>query len=56
MSGSYLAGVEGEPGVEEAGGDAEGEENQDCPMERRGPLNHDQVRKERMTPGYSVTL
>uniref|UniRef100_A0A8C9XAZ6 E3 ubiquitin-protein ligase n=1 Tax=Sander lucioperca TaxID=283035 RepID=A0A8C9XAZ6_SANLU len=32
MSGSYLAGAEGEPGDDE-GGDAEGEENQDAPME-----------------------
>lgn len=43
MSGSYLAGAEGEPGGDE-GVDAEGEENQDAPMESRGPLQQDGVR------------
>ncbi|XP_008312526.1 E3 ubiquitin ligase RNF157 isoform X3 [Cynoglossus semilaevis] len=57
MSGSYLAGVEGEPGVEEAGGDAEGEENQDCTMERRGPLNHDQeFSRQPKEHNYSVAI
>ncbi|XP_008312525.1 E3 ubiquitin ligase RNF157 isoform X2 [Cynoglossus semilaevis] len=55
--GSYLAGVEGEPGVEEAGGDAEGEENQDCTMERRGPLNHDQeFSRQPKEHNYSVAI
>ncbi|XP_071400731.1 E3 ubiquitin ligase RNF157 isoform X2 [Centroberyx affinis] len=44
MSGSYLAGAEGEPEGDE-GGDAEGEENQDAPMESRGPSQQDGVRK-----------
>jgi len=43
MSGSYLAGAEGEPGGDE-GGVAEGEENQDAPMESRGPSQQDGVR------------
>lgn len=45
MSGSYLAGVEGEPGGDE-GGDVEGEEeeNQDTLMESRGPSQQDGVR------------
>lgn len=43
MSGSYLAGAEGEPGDDE-GGDAEGEENQDAPMESRGPSQQHGVR------------
>ncbi|XP_029621328.1 E3 ubiquitin ligase RNF157 isoform X3 [Salmo trutta] len=40
MSGSYLAGPEGEVEGEE-GGEAEGEENQDAPMESRGPSQQD---------------
>ncbi|XP_062331114.1 E3 ubiquitin ligase RNF157 isoform X2 [Osmerus eperlanus] len=40
MSGSYLAGVEGEQEGPE-GGEAEGEENQDAPMESRGPSQQD---------------
>uniref|UniRef100_A0A8C6KUU0 E3 ubiquitin-protein ligase n=1 Tax=Nothobranchius furzeri TaxID=105023 RepID=A0A8C6KUU0_NOTFU len=40
MSGSYLAGAEGET-VGDEGGDAEGEENQDAPMESRGPLQQE---------------
>uniref|UniRef100_A0A8C3AV67 E3 ubiquitin-protein ligase n=1 Tax=Cyclopterus lumpus TaxID=8103 RepID=A0A8C3AV67_CYCLU len=43
MSGSYLAGADGEPGGDE-GGDAEGEEIQDAPMESRGPSQQDGVR------------
>lgn len=43
MSGSYLAGAEGEPGGDD-GGDAEAEENQDAPMESRGPSQQDGVR------------
>ncbi|XP_071319496.1 E3 ubiquitin ligase RNF157 isoform X2 [Trachinotus anak] len=39
--GSYLAGAEGEPGGEDGGDDVEGEENQDAPMESRGPSQHD---------------
>ncbi|XP_062234403.1 E3 ubiquitin ligase RNF157 isoform X1 [Platichthys flesus] len=45
MSGSYLAGAEGEHGEEEEeeeGGTAEGGENQDIPMERRGPSQQDE--------------
>nr|XP_046213504.1 E3 ubiquitin ligase RNF157-like isoform X3 [Oncorhynchus gorbuscha] len=40
MSGSYLAGPEGEVEGEE-GREAEGEENQDAPMESRGPSQQD---------------
>ncbi|TWW82264.1 E3 ubiquitin ligase [Takifugu flavidus] len=41
MSGSYLAGVEGEPGADD-GGDVEAEEeNQDAFMESRGPSQQD---------------
>lgn len=44
MSGSYLAGVEGEPGGDD-GGDGEGdEEHQDALMESRGPSQQDGVR------------
>lgn len=43
MSGSYLAGAEGEPGGDD-GGDVEGEENQDAAMESRGPSQQDGVR------------
>lgn len=44
MSGSYLAGVEGEPGADD-GGDVEAEEeNQDAFMESRGPSQQDGVR------------
>ncbi|XP_035469035.1 E3 ubiquitin ligase RNF157 isoform X3 [Scophthalmus maximus] len=53
--GSYLAGAEGEPGGQEGGGDAEGEENQDTPMERRGPLQQDgEFSKEPKEQNYSV--
>lgn len=44
MSGSYLAGVEGEPGADH-GGDVEAEdENRDAFMESRGPSQQDGVR------------
>lgn len=44
MSGSYLAGVEGEPGADN-GGDVEAEdENRDAFMESRGPSQQDGVR------------
>lgn len=42
MSGSYLAGVEGEPVADDAG-DVE-EDNQDAFMEGRGPSQQDGVR------------
>ena len=45
MSGSYLAGAEGEPQGDE-GGDMEGEENQDAVMESRGPSQQEGVRME----------
>lgn len=53
MSGSYLAGAEGEPGGED-GGDVEGEENQDAPMESRGPSQQDGVRNWVMDGGEIV--
>ncbi|KAM4624192.1 E3 ubiquitin ligase RNF157 isoform 2-T2 [Polymixia lowei] len=54
MSGSYLAGADGEPDGEE-GGDAEGEENQDAPMESRGPSQQDgELSKEPKERNYSV--
>ncbi|KAM9837145.1 E3 ubiquitin ligase RNF157 isoform 2-T2 [Aulostomus maculatus] len=52
MSGSYLAGAEGEPGGDE-GEDAEGEENQDAPMESRGPSQQDGEPKDQ---NYSVAV
>ncbi len=62
MSGSYLAGAEGEPGGDD-GGDAEGEENQDAPMESRGPSQQEGVRnpgmdgqKEEKPPGKILTF
>ncbi|XP_047194391.1 E3 ubiquitin ligase RNF157 [Hippoglossus stenolepis] len=60
MSGSYLAGAEGEPGgeeEEEEGGNAEGEENQDIPMERRGPSQQDgEFSKQPKEQNYSVAV
>lgn len=47
MSGSYLAGAEGEP-VGDEGGEVV-EENQDAPMESRGPLQQEAVRDEEET-------
>ncbi|XP_076007747.1 E3 ubiquitin ligase RNF157 isoform X2 [Genypterus blacodes] len=56
MSGSYLAGAEGEP-VGDEGGDAEGEENQDAPMESRGPSQQDRdFSKEPKEQNYSVGI
>ncbi|XP_029933492.1 E3 ubiquitin ligase RNF157 isoform X2 [Myripristis murdjan] len=56
MSGSYLAGAEGEPEGEE-GGDAEGEENQDAPMESRGPSQQDgEFPKDPKEQNYSVAV
>lgn len=43
MSGSYLAGAEGEHGGDD-GGDGDGEENRDAAMESRGPSQQDGVR------------
>ncbi|XP_049916060.1 E3 ubiquitin ligase RNF157 isoform X2 [Epinephelus moara] len=54
--GSYLAGAEGEPGVDE-GEDAEGEENQDAPMESRGPSQQDgEFSQEPKEQNYSVAV
>ncbi|XP_058476099.1 E3 ubiquitin ligase RNF157 isoform X2 [Solea solea] len=54
MSGSYLAGVEGEPGGEDGG---EGEENQDTPMERRGPLHQEgDFSKQQKEQNYLVAV
>ncbi|XP_047465952.1 E3 ubiquitin ligase RNF157 isoform X2 [Mugil cephalus] len=56
MSGSYLAGAEGEPGGDE-GGDVEGEENQDAPMESRGPSQQDgEFPKDVKEQNYSVAV
>ncbi|XP_010783485.1 RING finger protein 157-like isoform X3 [Notothenia coriiceps] len=56
MSGSYLAGAEGEPGGDE-GGDAEGDENQDAPMESRGPSQQDgEFSQEPKEQNYSVAV
>ncbi|KAL6094386.1 rnf157 [Pungitius sinensis] len=53
MSGSYLAGAEGEPGGCEGG---EAEENQDAAMESRGPSQQDgEFSEEPKKPNYSVT-
>lgn len=53
MSGSYLAGVEGEPGADD-GGDVEAEEeNQDAFMESRGPSQQDGVRSLVIQAGFS---
>ncbi|XP_034413822.1 E3 ubiquitin ligase RNF157 isoform X3 [Cyclopterus lumpus] len=51
--GSYLAGADGEPGGDE-GGDAEGEEIQDAPMESRGPSQQDGEFSQE--PKYSVAV
>ncbi|XP_039644374.1 E3 ubiquitin ligase RNF157 isoform X3 [Perca fluviatilis] len=53
--GSYLAGAEGEPGNDE-GRDAEGEENQDAPMESRGPLQQHVFSQEPKEQNYSVAV
>lgn len=53
MSGSYLAGAEGEPVGDE--GEDGAEENQDAPMESRGPLQQEAVRVEE-TPRSSSAI
>ncbi|XP_034715306.1 E3 ubiquitin ligase RNF157 isoform X4 [Etheostoma cragini] len=56
--GSYLAGAEGEPGEDE-GGNADGEENQDAPMESRGPSQQHgvfSVIQEPKEQNYSVAV
>uniref|UniRef100_A0A1A8Q5T9 E3 ubiquitin-protein ligase n=2 Tax=Nothobranchius TaxID=28779 RepID=A0A1A8Q5T9_9TELE len=56
MSGSYLAGAEGET-VGDEGGDAEGEENQDAPMESRGPLQQEvEIAKETKERNYLLAV
>nr|XP_054605292.1 E3 ubiquitin ligase Rnf157 isoform X6 [Nothobranchius furzeri] len=56
MSGSYLAGAEGET-VGDEGGDAEGEENQDAPMESRGPLQQEvEITKETKERNYLLAV
>ncbi|TMS22075.1 hypothetical protein E3U43_012340 [Larimichthys crocea] len=56
MSGSYLAGAEGEPGGDD-GGDVEGEENQDAAMESRGPSQQDgEFSQEPKEQNYSVAV
>ncbi|KAM9715429.1 E3 ubiquitin ligase RNF157 isoform 1-T1 [Menidia menidia] len=56
MSGSYLAGAEGEPQGDD-GGDMEGEENQDALMESRGPSQQDgEISKEPKEQNYSVAV
>lgn len=56
MSGSYLAGAEGEPGGDD-GGEVEGEENQDAPMESRGLSQQDgEFSKEPKEQKYSVAV
>ncbi|XP_070847583.1 E3 ubiquitin ligase RNF157 isoform X2 [Chaetodon trifascialis] len=54
--GSYLAGAEGEHGGDD-GGDGEGEENQDAPMESRGPSQQDgEFSQEPKEHNYSVAV
>ncbi|XP_034563202.1 E3 ubiquitin ligase RNF157 isoform X2 [Notolabrus celidotus] len=54
--GSYLAGAEGEPGVDD-GGDVEAEENQDAPMESRGPSQQDgEFSREPKEQNYSLAV
>ncbi|KAM6964603.1 LOW QUALITY PROTEIN: E3 ubiquitin ligase RNF157 [Tautogolabrus adspersus] len=56
MSGSYLAGAEGEPGGDD-GGDVEAEENQDAPMESRGPSQQDgEFSQEQKEQNYSMAV
>ncbi|XP_074519115.1 E3 ubiquitin ligase Rnf157 isoform X5 [Halichoeres trimaculatus] len=56
MSGSYLAGAEGEPGGDD-GGDVEAEENQDAPMESRGPSQQDgEFSREAKEQNYSLAV
>ncbi|XP_077482276.1 E3 ubiquitin ligase RNF157 isoform X2 [Stigmatopora argus] len=51
MSGSYLAGADGEPGGGREGVDAQGEETRDAPVESRGPS---QMERESLELNYSV--
>ncbi|XP_049614153.1 E3 ubiquitin ligase RNF157 isoform X7 [Syngnathus scovelli] len=53
MSGSYLAGADGEPGGGQEGLDAQGEENRDTRMESRGPS---QLEGESIELNYSVAV
>ncbi|XP_074519114.1 E3 ubiquitin ligase RNF157 isoform X4 [Halichoeres trimaculatus] len=54
--GSYLAGAEGEPGGDD-GGDVEAEENQDAPMESRGPSQQDgEFSREAKEQNYSLAV
>ncbi|XP_051925621.1 E3 ubiquitin ligase RNF157 isoform X4 [Hippocampus zosterae] len=53
MSGSYLAGADGEPGGGQEGVDAQGEENRATPMESRGPS---QFEGESTDLNYSVAV
>ncbi|XP_076616355.1 E3 ubiquitin ligase Rnf157 isoform X2 [Chaetodon auriga] len=54
--GSYLAGAEGEHGGDD-GGDGEGEENQDAPMESRGPSQQDgEFSQEPKEQNYSMAV
>nr|XP_046232661.1 E3 ubiquitin ligase RNF157 isoform X2 [Scatophagus argus] len=54
--GSYLAGAEGEPGGDD-GGDVDGEESQDAPMESRGPSQQDgEFSQEPNEQNYSVAI
>uniref|UniRef100_A0A1A7YR07 E3 ubiquitin-protein ligase n=1 Tax=Iconisemion striatum TaxID=60296 RepID=A0A1A7YR07_9TELE len=56
MSGSYLAGAEGET-VGDEGGGAEGEENQDAPMDSRGPSQQEvEFSKETKEQNYSLAV
>ncbi|CAN9509006.1 unnamed protein product [Ophioblennius macclurei] len=56
MSGSYLAGAEGEPGGDR-GEDVEGGENRDAPMESRGPSQQDgEFSKEPKEQNFSVAV
>ncbi|KAM7381340.1 hypothetical protein PAMA_012274 [Pampus argenteus] len=57
MSGSYLAGAEGEPGGDEGGDAEEGQGDQDAPMESRGPSQKDgEFSKEPKEQNYSVAV
>ncbi|XP_077357799.1 E3 ubiquitin ligase RNF157-like isoform X1 [Festucalex cinctus] len=53
MSGSYLAGADGEPGPGREGLDARGRENRDAPRESRGPS---QLDGESIELNYSVAV
>uniref|UniRef100_A0A3Q3DHR2 E3 ubiquitin-protein ligase n=1 Tax=Hippocampus comes TaxID=109280 RepID=A0A3Q3DHR2_HIPCM len=56
MSGSYLAGADGEPGGGQEGVDAQGEENRATPMESRGPSQFESVAvDEQDSEGNDVT-